>query len=905
VSHADTPGRRAALTLYAALLLAYPPAAREREREDLLAFFADRYRDAWERGGWSAAALACARAFMDVLRSGMAERLQGRSTPITRRTSSGETMAEIWRDVRLAARSLVRAPGFTAVAVLTLALGIGANTAIFSVLRAVTLRPLPYPDADELVVIRRELVKRGIPYYPAAPADLQEYRAGESFASIAGLVQSSQILLTEDGFERVLALNATPNLFDVLGTRPLLGRLFLPEEGRPQPEPAEGPLPVLLSYAFWQRRYAGDPAVLGSTIRIGGGATVVGILPEDFRLQLAPDLNIPEQPDVIAPFAFDESAPPRVTFFLATIARLKSGVSLEAARAELDAIGARQRERYPNAEAAGTHPRVSAMHDDLTGGSRRMLASLMGAVAFVLLIACLNVSNLLLVRAEVRRQEMSIRTALGGGRARLLRQMLAEVLVLAAAGGALGALLAASGMKLLRGVVPPNFPRVSDIGIDSGVLLFTAAATLVAALVFGLIPAFRVSRADVMGALRTRGGDGSQQRTRSLLVVLEVALSFVLVVGAGLMVRSFLVLQNVDPGFRAEGALAVRATLMPGTYPDRASRTEVKRRISERLAALPGVARVGAGSSLPLSGEGRAAPYGNEAALADGDESDLVQAYVRQVQPGYFEALGTRLLEGRAFDDRDLAEDSVRYVVVDQVLAEKTWPGESAVGKRLYTKAVPPAIWVEVIGVVEHQRHGGLTGDSREATYFADHAMGSAGSAFWVLRTEGDPLRFADAARAAIAEIDSRILIEEVLPLQDQVDRAETSTRTILVLSGSFGLLAIVLATIGLYGVIAFVIRERTREIGIRVALGAEPRRVLRMVLSRGLLLVGTGAVLGLVGAFFAARVMTSVLVGVTPHDPVTLAAAGGLFVLVAVAACVAPAGKALRVSPLSALRND
>jgi putative ABC transport system permease protein len=308
---------------------------------------------------------------------------------------------------------------------------------------------------------------------------------------------------------------------------------------------------------------------------------------------------------------------------------------------------------------------------------------------------------------------------------------------------------------------------------------------------------------------------------------------------------------------------------------------------------------------LPLSGEARSAPYGNEAALADGDESDLVQAYVRQIQPGYFEALGTRLIEGRVFDERDLAEDSVRYVVVDQVLAQKAWPGESAVGKRLYSKAVPPAIWVEVIGVVEHQRHSGLTGDSREAIYFADNAMGSAGSAFWVLRTEGDPLRYVDAARAAIAEIDSRILIEEVLTLQDQVDRAETFTRTILVLSGSFGLLAILLAAIGLYGVIAFVIRERTREIGIRVALGAEPTRVLEMVLGRGLLLVGGGAALGLAGALFATRVMTSVLVGVTPHDPVTLAAAGALFVLVAVTACLAPAGRALRISPLSALRQD
>jgi putative ABC transport system permease protein len=545
------------------------------------------------------------------------------------------------------------------------------------------------------------------------------------------------------------------------------------------------------------------------------------------------------------------------------------------------------------------------MHDDLTGGSRRLLLSLMGAVAFVLLIACVNVSNLLLVRAAARRQEVSIRAALGGARQRLVRQMMTEALVLAGTGGALGVLFAAAGLSALRGLIPADFPRVTEIGLDGGVLLFTASATLAAALLFGAIPALYGSRSDLMGALRGRGTAGSPYRVRGMLVIAEVALSFVLVVGAGLMVRSFLALQNVDPGFEAEGALAFRASLAPGSYPTPASRTEIKQALATRLAAIPGVTGVGASSSLPLDGAVGQAPWGNEAALADGDESDLRQAFVRNVLPGYFETMGTPLLAGRVFDQTDLAENDIRYVVVDQTLAEKAWPGQSAIGQRLYTKAVTPPIWVEVIGVVGHQRHAGLTGDSQDVIYFSDHSRGSAGSVVWVLRTAGDPAALVQAARAAVAEVDDRILIEDVQPLTDLVARAERPTRTILVLAGAFGVLALVLAAIGLYGVIAYVIRERTREIGIRVAMGAQSPWIIRMVLRQGVGLVAVGTVLGVVGALAGTRVMSSVLVGVEPNDPLTIVAAVSLFGLVAVLACLAPTGRALRVNPVTALKEE
>jgi putative ABC transport system permease protein len=465
---------------------------------------------------------------------------------------------------------------------------------------------------------------------------------------------------------------------------------------------------------------------------------------------------------------------------------------------------------------------------------------------------------------------------------------------------------AACAFRRLRTLVPPDFPRTSEIGIDGGVLLFTGGVTLLAALFFGIIPALRGSRTDIMGALRTRGGGAAHQRTRSALVVLQVALSFVLVVAAGLMGRSFLALRMVDPGFRPEGALTLRATLPPGVYPTAAARTEAKRAVAERLAGVPNVLQVGGALWLPLGGSTAAAsaPYGNEAMLADGDESDLVQAFVRNVLPGYFDAMETEVVEGRVFDDTDLAEDSVRHVVVDRALAEKAWPGESAIGKRLYVKVPTPGVWVDVIGVVEHQRHGGLTGESQEAIYFSDHSRGSSNSVFWILRTDGDPLALIDGARAAISEVDPRITVEDVRPLTDVVHQAETSTRTILVLSGAFGMLALLLAAIGLYGVIAFLIRERTREIGIRVALGAQPRGVMGMVLSRGLTLVAVGVILGFGSALGTTQVLETVLVGTEPNDPVTLATAAAVFVLVALFACAAPAGRALRVSPLVALRD-
>ena len=904
------PGLGPLTGLYRSLLALYPRSWDREDREDLVDFFRARYGEAWTKEGAVGAARAALRAYLDVVGSGVAERVRERGRGYPREgVGMGETMAGILRDGRLALRSLLRTPGFTVVCVLTLALGIGPNTALFTVLRGLVLAPLPYPDAERIVSIRRDLVIRGIPNYPAAPADLLDYRArSEAFAAIAGYFGNAPVVTDGDRSERLLGISATPELFEVLGVRPALGRAFTPEEGIQiaQPEDAPpAPFPVVISHGYWVRRFAADPGVLGRGISFGGATgTVVGVMPEGFRLTLSPEDGVPADPDVILPFTLDPTNPFRGSFFLRTLARLAPGVTLETARAQMESVSAWQRTQYPNAQAAGTTSRLVPLQEDVSAGVRPLLLSLGGAVAFVLLIACVNVANLLLVRAGGRTRELSVRTALGGGRGRLLRQLLVESAVLALLGGVVGVLLAWAALPLLVRALPPELPRLQALELSLPVLAFSLGAAMLAALLFGTLPALRGSRADVMDALRGRSGmSGSSARVRSTLVVVEVALSFVLVVGAGLMVRSFLALQRVDPGFRAEGVLAFDAALPPGAYPSQDAQAAVRDQLREALQAIPGVTSVGLANGLPLGGGGGAAPYGGDAELADGDESDLRQANVRTVAQGYFETLGTPLLAGRELTRSDAA-DSVVKVLVDEVLAERTWPGESALGQRIYVKVAVPGVWFEVAGVVGHQRHEGLTGLSRETIYFPAGFRGGLGAS-WVLRTSGDPLALGEGVRAAVARVDERILIENLQPLQALVDRARSPTRLISMLVGLFGSLALVLALVGLYGMVAYLVRERQGELGLRMALGADRAGILMMVMKRGLRLSLVGIVVGVVGALALTRVMTGVLVGVDPTDPLTLAAVTALFMVMAAGASLVPARRAVRVDPMVALREE
>lgn len=817
-----------------------------------------------------------------------------------------ETMAGTWADLRLAVRSLRRSWGFTAVCVVTLALGVGPNTALFTVLHGLVLAPLPYPEAERLVAIRRDLVQRGIPNYPAAPADLVEYRAGSrAFSAIAGYLGSSPIITDGPRPERLTGLMATPELFDVLGVGPALGRPFHPEEGIAVDADEALPFPVILSHGYWQRAFGGDPGVIGRSLAFGDATgSVVGVMPEGFRMLVAPGDGVTAQPDVIVPFTIDPTNPWRGSFFLRTIARLAPGVSLDVARQQMAVVSADQQERYSNARAAGTTIRLETLQDDVSAEVRALLLSLLGAVGCVLLVACVNVANLLLVRASGRGRDLSVRTALGGGRARLVRQLLAEALALALLGGALGVVLAWAALPMLEALVPPELPRLQAFRLSVPVLGFSLAATLFAALLFGTLPAMRGARVDVMQALRERAGPGNAgARVRSALVVSEVALSFVLIVGAGLMTRRFVALHDVDIGFRAEGVLAFDLALPPGGYPSQDAVLDVIRRLREEMLAVPGVDEVGLSNGLPLGGGGGAAPYGGDAELADGDESDLRQANIRVVSDGYFETLGTPLLAGRMLVRAD-AQDSVVKVLVDHALAERTWPGESAIGKRLYVKVAVPGIWFEVAGVVGHQRQDGLSGPSRESIYFPPFSFGGFPDS-WVARTAGEPSRLAAPLRNAVARIDERILVENLEPLAARVVRARAPTGLVSMFVAAFGVLALVLALVGLYGVMAYLVRERRSEFGLRIALGAGRGGILAMVLRRGLVLAAAGIVLGGVGAVLLTRALVAVTVDVPRADPLTLAVVTVLFVAMAAAASLVPARRAVGVDPARTLREE
>ena len=908
----DPRGIEAAVRVYRVLLRAYPRRAREELGAEMVGFFRQRYRDAWREGGAVRASLACTSAALDVVRCGILERLgpSGWNGSAGVGEEAGETMGDVARDIRLAFRGLARTPVFTLVAVLTLALGIGANAAVFSVLRALVLAPLPYPHLDRLVVIRRALVQRGVPYYPASPADVIDYREADGFESIAALSAFDPILTEGDGEpERVSGGQVTPGFFALLGVTPALGRAFTPEDGLP-PDPSQRATfspPVILSHEFWVRRFGGDPDVLGRTLRFGPGTTtVVGVLPEGFRF-VAADIGrlSSDTPDVWAALPIDPSDPYRGSFYLYTIGRLKPGVSVEQATEQMEAITARQRERFANYEAAGTHASVVPFQADASASVRPMLLALFGAVGFVLLIACVNVSNLLLVRASGRTREVAIRAALGGGRARIVRQLLAEAVVLAALGGGAGLFLAWAALPLLGGLVPPDLPRVGTLALDGTVLAFSAAATLLATLVFGLYPALRASRSNLMEPLRGRtGGPDPRHGARSRLVVVEVALSFVLVVGAGLMVRSFLAVRRVDPGFRPEGVLTFEASLPGGVYRSAAERAQAKARLQERLAAIPGVLSVGAGSSLPLRSDRSQMPYGNEVTATDGDESDFRQAWFRIAMPGYFETLGTPLVAGRTFTQAE-QDDSTAHVVVDERLAQANWPGESAIGKRLYVKITNPPIWVDVIGVVRNQRQVSLAHETQETIWFTDRAMGSGNTLTWEVRGRGDPTSLATAVKSAVAEVDNRVFVENIRPLSYVVDQARAPTELVLQLASLFAGLALALAVVGLYGVIAYLVRARTEELGLRMALGAGREGIFRMVLRQGLVLAGLGVATGVAGALLLTRTMTSVLVEVAPTDPLTLVAVAVVFAVATVAACLAPAWRAVRVDPIVALRSD
>jgi putative ABC transport system permease protein len=833
-------------------------------------------------------------------------------------------MDTFFNDLTFALRGLRKNPGFAFVATITIALGIAACTSIFSVVNAVLLRPLPYSDARRLVIVWGELRNRGVKDWTFSPPDYRDLRLQTTavFEDAAAVTTAGRTPISENNGqpEQIRVAGATPNAFRVLGARVLLGRDFVEDDATPQappPPPGQGaaapprlPTIAIISHGLWTRRYGRDPQIVGRTVELGNGrAQIVGVLGPDFELLIAPRANVERVPDMWTALRINYETANRNNVGLHVIARLKPGVTIDQAQEQIDRVAADLRKVYPIKTTAGLYFHAVPMFDDLVSGVRPAILSLMGAVAFVLLIACANVANLLLVRASARSRELAIRSAMGGSRWRLVRQMLVESLAIAAFGTALGVLLSRGAVRVLMTLGPEDLPRLTSIAIDPIVLTFAIFAGLVTAMICGVVPALRASRTDVMEVLRhvsarSYGLQGGR-RLRHGVVVVEVALSFILLVGAGLMLRSFAALGRVHPGFNPQNVLTF---FLPAQFPQPEQRAAFKRQLRERLLAIPGVQAVTAATPLPLDGNIANGRWGTEAAMSD--PTKFRQADVRFVLPGYFDALGTRVIAGRTFVDADNNVDQTnrtpKQIVIDDLVAARAFPNQSAVGQRLLARVVTPeSEEFEVIGVVGHQRHAGLATDGPEAIFFVDGYAGHGAASRWVVRTNGDPNLFAAAVRAAVADVNPRAVVAEMQPMQAFVDKAMAPITFTTTLIGVFAIVAVALASIGLYGVLATIVRQRTAEIGMRMVFGAQRGSIRNLIVGEGLRLSGAGIVVGFVAAFAVTRVMATMLVGITPTDPLTFAGIVVLFLVLAGAASYLPAMRAARLDPMEALRDE
>jgi putative ABC transport system permease protein len=820
-------------------------------------------------------------------------------------------MDTLRQDLRFAVRTLLRRPLFTALAVLTLALGIGANTAIFSVVNAVLLAPLPFDAPDRLVVVwssNPEFAKAiGLPdKLPASAGPFYDWRAQSRTLEHLSRVASDRATLTGRGEPEILNLvNVSGDLFELLGTRPFLGRTIQPADE------AAGTRVAVLSHRFWMWRFGGDPSIVGQTLVLADKpVVVVGVMPPSFAFprgaEMPSGFAFAAEPDLWFPMLLTpEERQTRDNHDSVALARLKPGISRAAANAEMRALAARLAQQYPDTDQGWT-VRVEPLPEQLTGAVRPALLLLSAAVALVLLIACVNVANLLLAQAASRQKEVAVRTALGASRGRMVRQLLTESLLLALAGGAFGTLLAFWSLRALASLIPAGV-RVGSLGLDGRVLAFTFVLALAAGALAGLAPALQMTHSDLASTLRdgTRAGSVTSRGRRTLraLVVAETAMAVLLAVGAGLLLRSFARLTAVDPGFRPRGVLTAQVTLAGSRYPTaRVAAFYVA--ALERVRALPGVEAAGAVSSLPMSGNESIGGF-----LVKGmprpEPGRSPNADRRSATPGYFEALGIPLLRGRLFRDGDAA-DGQRVAVIDETLARTYWPGTDPLGKRIRRGDFddPQPKWITVVGVVGNVRNSGLHVEPRPQLYLPETQL-TAPVMSLAVRTQGDPRRLAAAARAAVHAVDPDQAVSEVMTMDEMVDRSLAGRRFNLVLLSLFAGLALVLSAVGIYGVISYSVAQRTREMGLRMALGAQRRTVLALVVREAGALTLGGLAAGLVLSLAATRVMASLLFGVGATDPLTLAVVSCGLALVSLAAASVPGQRATRVDPMVALRSD
>ena len=882
------------MTLYRLLLLAFPRRVRREFGEDMVRMFEAQLRTARVTGN-SRLRLWCSAA-ADAIFYGLAERFGAPShrphIDVRRRGRWRSWMDSVRLDLRYAIRLFLAQPGTTFIAVLTLALGIGANTAIFSAVDAVLLRPLPYEEPDRLVMVWEKRQAEGVLENVVSPADYLDWeKMNTVFESIAGVLTLTADLTGSGEPERLVGAGVSPAFFDVLRVKPVEGRFFRQDEIIPGRHRV-----VVLSNGLWQRRFGGDRSVVGRKLLLNGVPhEVVGVLPSTFEF---PDPTI----EVWAPLALagGTNPPSRTLHQLTVYARLKPGVTLDQARTEMDRIGGILSAEYPDSNR--THGAwVTPLDEHLREPIRAGLLLLFASVAFVLLIACVNVANLLLARAASRRREVAVRAALGAGKGRLAGQSLTESVVLGLLGGAAGLLVAYWGIELLRQLAPSDVAVVGldRMGLDMRILAFCAVLSIGTGLLFGVLPAWQLAHQDVNEALKfgSRTAGGVRRRLRVALVVSEIALASLLLAGAGLTWRSFQTLLRAEPGFTMDGILTSLITLPGARYRGADKLLTTFDNIEQRLKAIPGVVAIGGTSALPLSGMDGRRGVGIEGREPTPDTP--TRAHPRSVTPDYFRAIGIQVIAGRAFSSADRS-GSPLVVIVNDTMARRYWPGQSAIGRRV---ALADSEWREVVGVVRDVRHWGLDRTVNPELYLPQAQMPSSALVF-TLRTSVPPQSIAGAVREQLRAVDADLPLSKVRTMEDVAAESVAARSASMRVLAVFGALALILAAAGIYGVMAHLVAIRSNEIGVRMTLGARPADVMRLILREGVIQAAVGLAIGLTGAVLVMRSFRSLLYEVSPADPMTLAVVGVVLLTTALVACALPARRAMKVDPVAALRQ-
>lgn len=817
-------------------------------------------------------------------------------------------MESIWQDIRYGARTLFKNPSFTLIAVLTLALGIGANTAIFSVLNFVLLRPLEFANPDQLVMIWERNLKKGWSESPTSFANFVDFRDNAKLVELSSFTDTNLNITGGEQPERVPGLRVSANLFSLLGVNPLHGRWFAPGED----QPGSGRV-LILSYGLWQRSFGGNSNVVNQRVQVNGQShTIVGVMPSNFKFPPSFSANVGTSEETVinadlwVPLTKDDVKFVRDIRNLKMIGRLKPGVSAQQAQAEINAIAHRLDSDFPDVNG-GIESHVIPMSEQVTGDIRSALLILMAAVGLVLLIACANVANLLLAKATGRQKEVAIRTALGAGRSRILRQLLTESVLLGLFGGLLGLVFAIVGAKSLVAFVTVNLPRLKDFTFDGKVLLFTLGISLLTALIFGLAPAIDASRPNLNEALkeggRSSGASARRNRLRNVLVIAEVALAVVLVTASGLMFRSFVRLQRVNPGFNPENLLTLEIELPEASYPSDQQQKLFQQQLLQKVRAVPGVQVAGSVDNLPFSGnafnssfmiEGRPVP-----AL-----TERPRAFYRVISPEYFSTMGISIARGNPFTDRDTA-DVPGVAIINDAAARKFWPGEDPLGKRI-KRGRPESKnpWLSIVGIVGSANQLSLREDTQPEVYLP-YLQNASRTLTLVARTTSDPRMITGQIRKEVWTIDKDLPVSSMKLMEDLISTSVAQPRFYMILLSVFAGLALILAAVGVYGVMSYNVTLRTRDIGIRMALGASPMDIFKHVVGQAMVLTLIGLGVGLVLAVTSTRVMSNLLYGVSSFDLLTLAVTSAVLLIVAMLASYLPARKATQVDPMVALRYE